>query len=95
MSTPQGPSRHPSMSESDINYILLNGAHISLSELRRAKTFENSLFFLAQIGVYLEVSLSRGAGISDETREVLERLHREGTELHMQLNKSKHTAQNA
>ena len=92
MSKLQKTARHPSMSESDINYILLNGAHISLSELKRAKTFENSLFFYAQVGVYLEVSLSRGAGIDDETRDVLEALHREATELHMKLNKQKNAA---
>lgn len=80
--------RLPMLSETDINYILLNGAQISLAKLKRTTTFEDSLFYYAEIGVYLEVSLSRGAGISDATRVALEELHREATYEHMNHNKS-------
>lgn len=90
--TDKKPYRHPAMSETDINYILLNGAQIALSKLKRAQSFDNSLFYYAQIGVYLEVSLSRGAGIEDSTREALEELHSEGTRLHMKINKSLNAA---
>lgn len=79
--------RHPLMSESDINNILMNGAQISLTKLKRAQTFDARLYYYAEIGVYLEVSLSRGAGISDATREELEEIHREATHIHMDANK--------
>ena len=76
------------MSDSDINYILLNGAQIALSKLRKASSYEDSLFNYAQIVVYLEVSLSRGAGISDDTRTALEELHSTATREHMGRNKA-------
>lgn len=79
--------RHPMMSESDINTILMNGAQISLTKLKRAQTFDARLYYYAEIGVYLEVSLSRGAGISDATREELEEIHKEATHIHMDANK--------
>lgn len=79
--------RHPLLSETDINTILVNGAKISLSKLKRAKTFDARLYYFAEIGVYLEVSLSRGAGISDETRDQLREIHRQATHVHMQANK--------
>ncbi|WP_370280777.1 excinuclease ABC subunit C [Pontibacterium sp.] len=84
--------RNPLLSETDINYILVNGAQIALSKLKRSKTVEDSLFFYAEIGAYLEVSLSRGAGISDSTREELQKLHREATHAHMNHNKATNTA---
>lgn len=79
--------RHPRLSDNDINNILTNGAQISLSKLKRAQTFNARLYYYAEIGVYLEVSLSRGAGISDATREQLQEIHQEATHLHMDANK--------
>ena len=79
--------RHPLMTESDINNILLNGAQISLTKLKRARSFDARLYYYAEIGVYLEVTLSRGAGISDETRHQLEAIHKEATHIHMDANK--------
>jgi len=79
--------RHPMLSETDINNILVNGAQIALSKLKRAKTFDARLHYFAEIGVYLEVSLSRGAGISDASRDQLREIHREATHFHMQANK--------
>jgi len=80
--------RHPLLSDNDINTILVNGAQISLSKLKRAQSFDARLYYYAEIGVYLEVSLSRGAGIMDSTREQLEAIHREATHLHMDANKN-------
>jgi hypothetical protein len=80
--------RHPLLSDNDINTILVNGAQISLSKLRRARSFDARLYYYAEIGVYLEVSLSRGAGILDTTREQLQRIHTEATHLHMDANKT-------
>ncbi|MCO4758345.1 MAG: excinuclease ABC subunit C [Oceanospirillaceae bacterium] len=80
--------RNPLLSETDINYILLHGAQIALTKLKRAQSTENSLFYYAEIGAYLEVSLSRGAGISDSTREELQLLHSEATHEHMSHNKA-------
>lgn len=80
--------RHPLLSDNDINTILVNGAQISLSKLRRARSFDARLYYYAEIGVYLEVSLSRGAGILDTTRAQLEAIHREATHLHMDANKN-------
>ncbi|WP_432473694.1 excinuclease ABC subunit C [Amphritea sp. HPY] len=79
--------RHPLMSESDINTILLNGAQISLTKLKRARSFDARLYYYAEIGVFLEVTLSRGAGITDATREELEEIHKEATHIHMDANK--------
>lgn len=80
--------RHPVVAESDINRILVNGAQIALSKLKRAKTFDARLYYYAEIGVYLEVSLSRGSGITDETRALLEGIHKEATHAHMQKSKN-------
>lgn len=79
--------RFPLLSDTNINTILMNGAKIALSKLSRASSFDARLYYYAEIGVFLEVSLSRGAGITDETRRRLEALHREATYLHMQANK--------
>lgn len=87
-SSPGEKERHPLLSDNDINTILVNGAQISLSKLRRAGSFDARLYYYAEIGVYLEVSLSRGAGILDATREQLERIHTEATHLHMDANKT-------
>lgn len=80
-------NRHPMMSESDINTILLNGAQIALSKLKRAQSFNARLYYYAEISVFLEVSLSRGAGISDETMKQLEAIHTDATHTHMDANK--------
>ena len=80
--------RHPMLSDNDINKILVNGASIALTKLKRAKTFDARLYYYAEIGVYLEVSLSRGAGITDETRQQLELMHGEATHFHMQKSKN-------
>ncbi|EXJ11382.1 MULTISPECIES: hypothetical protein [Nitrincola] len=79
--------RHPLLSDSDINNILVNGAQISLSKLKRARSFNARIYYYAEIGVYLEVSLSRGAGISDAAREQLQAIHKEATHIHMNANK--------
>lgn len=80
--------RHPVVSDTDINRILVNGARIALSKLSRAESFDARLYYYAEIGVYLEVSLSRGSGITDETRALLEDLHKQATHLHMQKSKN-------
>lgn len=79
--------RAPLLSDTNINTILVNGAKISLSKLKRAQSFDARLYYYAEIGAFLEVSLSRGAGISDATRNVLEEIHREATHVHMQANR--------
>lgn len=81
--------RHPRLTDTDINNILVNGAKISLSKLKRARTFDARLYYYAEIGVYLEVSLSRGAGISDDSREQLREIHKEATHIHMHANKER------
>ncbi len=75
------------LSESDINTILVNGAQISLTKLRRAKNTDAQLCYYAEIGVYLEVSLSRGAGITEDTMEALEEIHRLATYVYMDNHK--------
>lgn len=59
------------MFENDINQILVNGATIALEKMRRANNYESLLFHYAEISVFLEVSLSEGAGISDWSRDTL------------------------
>ncbi|MEH6473185.1 MAG: hypothetical protein V7752_18260 [Halopseudomonas sp.] len=80
--------RQPTLSDTNINHVLVNGAGIALSKLKRAKSFNARLYYYAEIGVYLEVSLSRGAGITDETRELLRKLHNNATHIHMQQSKN-------
>ncbi|WP_409526464.1 excinuclease ABC subunit C [Nitrincola sp. MINF-07-Sa-05] len=80
-------NRHPMMSDSDINTILVNGAQIALSKLKRARSFDARIYYYAEIGVYFEVGLSRGAGITDDTRDQLRSIHQEATHLHMDANK--------
>lgn len=71
------------LSESDINNILVNGAQISLTKLRKAQSTDAQLCYYAEIGVYLEVSLSRGAGITESTMETLQEIHRIATHEYM------------
>jgi hypothetical protein len=71
-------------------YILVRGSQLSLTTNKRAKRFYNRLYHFAEIGVFLEVSLSRGAGISDDTREQLQQIHKEAVHLHMAANKAAH-----
>ncbi len=85
--SPRESQRHPLLSDNDINTILVNGAQMSLSKLKRARSFNARIYYYAEIGVYLEVSLSRGAGITDATREQLEEIHKVATHLHMNANK--------
>ncbi|MAY43526.1 MULTISPECIES: excinuclease ABC subunit C [unclassified Neptuniibacter] len=80
-------NREVMLSESDINTILVNGAQISLTKLRRAKSTDAQLCYYAEIGVYLEVSLSRGAGITEGTLEALEEIHRVATHEYMETRK--------
>lgn len=87
--------RDPMLSDTDVNTILVNGAKISLSKLKRARTFNARLYYYAEIGVYLEVSLSRGAGISDDSREQLQEIHEEATHIHMRANKAQHAVATA
>jgi hypothetical protein len=82
--------RFPLLSDTNINTILMNGAQTSLSKLQRAKSFDARLYYYAEIGVYLEVSLSRGAGIADKTRERLSSIHKQATYIHMEANKQDH-----
>ena len=82
-------NRYTAKSDIDINYILVNGAQISLRKLSRAGSFNARLYYYAEIGVYLEVSLSSGAGITDETRQLLQEVHKQATYLHMEANKLK------
>ncbi|RVU29412.1 MULTISPECIES: excinuclease ABC subunit C [Neptunomonas] len=82
----------PLASDTNINTILMNGAQIALSKLKRAPHFNARLYYYAEIGVFLEVSLSRGAGISDGTREALKEIHTEATHIHMQANKARREA---
>ncbi|WP_299178701.1 excinuclease ABC subunit C [uncultured Neptuniibacter sp.] len=81
--------REVMLSESDINTILVNGAQISLTKLRRARNTDAQLCYYAEIGVYLEVSLSRGAGITEETMSALEEIHRIATHEYMDTRKLK------
>ncbi len=81
--------RNVALTESDINTILVNGAQISLTKLRRAQSVDAQLCYYAEIGVYLEVSLSRGAGITDETLNALENIHRIATHEYMDIQKRK------
>lgn len=71
------------LSESDINNILVNGAQISLTKLRKAQSTDAQLCYYAEIGVYLEVSLSRGAGITESTMGTLQEIHRIATHEYM------------
>lgn len=85
-------NREVMLSDSDINTILVNGAQISLTKLRRARSTDARLCYYAEIGVYLEVSLSRGAGITEETLESLEEMHRIATHEYMDTRKQKSLA---
>ncbi len=76
------------VSNTDINQVLVSGAGISLSKLKLARSFSARLYYYAEIGVFLEVSLSRGAGITDETREWLTKLYSQATHIHMQQSKN-------
>ncbi len=84
--------RRPMVSDTDINYILVSGAQLSLTKLKRGKNFDTRLYHFAEIGVFLEVSLSRGAGISDDTREQLQQIHKEAVHLYMAANKAAHAS---
>lgn len=86
-------NREVMLSESDINNILVNGAQISLTKLRRARSTDAQLCYYAEIGVYLEVSLSRGAGITEDTLEALEDIHRIATHEYMETRKLKAKAE--
>lgn len=81
------------LTESDINTILVNGAQISLTKLRRSQNTDAQLCYYAEIGVYLEVSLSRGAGITEETMAALEEIHRIATHEYMDSQKLKSKAE--
>lgn len=83
----QPTRRDPLMSDTDINNILMNGAQIAFTKMKRAKSFNNRLYLYAQICAFLEVSLSRGAGITDDTRDDLNHIHEEATHLYMQVSR--------
>lgn len=82
-------NRDVMLADSDINTILVNGAQISLTKLKRAQSTDAQLCYYAEIGVYLEVSLSRGAGITEETMHTLEEIHRVATYEYMNNRKLK------
>lgn len=84
----QRTERHPMMSDSDINNILMNGAHIAFSKMKRSGRYEDRLYYYAQICAFLEVSLSRGASITDDTREDLNEIHEQATHLYMQATRA-------
>ena len=81
-------AKRSAVTDADINHVLLNGAGISLSKLKLARSFNARLYYYAEIGVFLEVSLSSGAGITDKTRQLLSAIHSEATHLHMQQSKN-------
>lgn len=71
----------------DINHILVNGARIAFNKMRRAQSFNARLYYYAEIGVYLEVSLSHGAGIRSESNEQIDEIYQQATRFHMNQNK--------
>ena len=83
----QPTRRDPLMSDTDINNILMNGAQIAFTKMKRAKSYDNRLYLYAQICAFLEVSLSRGAGITDDTRDDLNTIHEEATHLYMEVSR--------
>lgn len=87
-------NREVMLSDSDINNIIVNGAQISLMKLRRTRSTDAQLCYYAEIGVYLEVSLSRGAGITEETLKSLEEIHRIATHEYMDTRKLEAIADN-
>ncbi len=82
--------RNPLISANDINHILVNGAQISYSKLRRASGHSARIFYFAAIGVYLEVSLSSGSGITDDARERLAEIHQNALSTLMTANIEEH-----
>ncbi len=78
--------RNPLMNRNDINHILVHGAQISYSKLRRAGGHSARLYYFAEIGVYLEVSLSSGSGITLDAREQLTEIHQKALNTLMQAN---------
>lgn len=78
--------RDPSVSANNINHILVHGAQISYSKLRRANGHDARIFYFAEIGVYLEVSLSSGSGITVDARERLTEIHQKALNTLMQAN---------
>ncbi len=78
------------ISANDINHILVNGAQISFSKLRRASGHSARIFYFAEIGVYLEVSLSSGSGITDDARERLAEIHQNALSTLMAANIKEH-----
>lgn len=85
----QPTKREPMISDTDINNILMNGAQIALTKMKRAKRIDDRLYYYAQISAFLEVSLSRGAGISDDTRSDLNKIYQESAHLYMQARRDK------
>jgi hypothetical protein len=79
--------RNPLMIANDINHILVNGAQISFSKLRRAGSHDARTFYFAEIGVYLEVSLSSGSGITDDSRRRLAKIHQKALNTLMDANR--------
>lgn len=75
------------LSANDINHILVNGAQISSIKLKRAGSYNARLFYFAEIGVYLEVSLSDSSGITDDTRDRLGEIHQQALNALMAANR--------
>lgn len=78
--------RNPLINGNDINHILVHGAQISYSKLKRAGGHNARIYYFAEIGVYLEVSLSSGSGITDDARERLAEIHQKALNKLMQAN---------
>jgi hypothetical protein len=78
------------MNANDINHILVHGAEISYSKLRRAGSHIARIYFFAEIGVYLEVSLSSSSGVTNDAREHLTEIHQKALTTLMDANKKEH-----
>lgn len=81
--------RDPMLGDTDINNILLGGANIALTKMKRSRSDEDRLYYYAHISAFLEVSLSRGAGITNETKDDLNQIHQKATHLFMDARRSK------
>ncbi|NQZ31809.1 MAG: hypothetical protein HRU06_11070 [Oceanospirillaceae bacterium] len=84
----QSIERNAIMITNDINHILVHGAQISFSKLRRAGSHDARIFYFAEIGVYLEVSLSSGSGITDDSRRRLAKIHQKALNTLMDANRA-------
>lgn len=85
--------RRALMNTNDINHILVHGAEISYSKLRRGSSHSARIFYFAEIGVYLEVSLSSGSGVTNDSRARLSEIHQKALITLMDANKKENASQ--